>query len=89
MSNFSFIPLIVSENKIFFNIFRKIALHLAPATNHLSNLDKSHMERGGLLRVDVNEELKYLGKFKKKMGWGSGWGGQDGCEQCIEVFYEN
>ena len=40
------------------------------------------------LRVDVNEELKYLGKFKKKKIWGGGgggggvWlGGQDGCEQ--------
>ena len=32
---------------------------------------------GGGVRVDVNEELKYLGKFKKKWGWGrvggSGW----------------
>ena len=39
------------------------------------------------IRVDVNEELKFLGKLKKKIGWGggvgggSGWGGgQDGCE---------
>ena len=32
--------------------------------------------------MGVNEELKYLGKFKKKLGGGgSGWGGQDGCEQ--------
>ena len=36
--------------------------------------------------MDVNEELRYLGKFKKKIGGGgggrgggSGWGGQDGC----------
>ena len=46
---------------------------------------------GGGVRVDVNEELKYLGKFKKKkIGGGGGrggggggvWlGGQDGCEQ--------
>ena len=29
---------------------------------------------GGGVRVDVNEELKYLGKFKKKkIGGGSGW----------------
>ena len=41
--------------------------------------------------MDVNEELKFLGKFKKKW-WGgvrgSGWGGggQDGCERRIEVF---
>ena len=33
--------------------------------------------------MDVNEELKFLGKFKKKIGGGggvggSGWGGQDG-----------
>ena len=44
--------------------------------------------------MDVNEELKYLGKFKKKFGRGGvgiavggggggrvGLGGQDGCEQ--------
>ena len=43
---------------------------------------------GGGVRVDVNEELKYLGKFKKKNLWGGrgsgvgvGLGGQDGCEQ--------
>ena len=45
--------------------------------------------------MDVNEELKFLLKFKKKnggggLGWGggggSGWGGQGGCEQRIEVF---
>ena len=37
--------------------------------------------------MDVNEELKYLEKFKKKifLGGGVGLGGQDGCEQ-IEVF---
>ena len=30
---------------------------------------------GGGIRVDVNEELKYLGKLKKKIGGGgSGWG---------------
>ena len=29
---------------------------------------------GGGVRVDVNEELKYLGKFKKK-NWGGGGGG--------------
>ena len=36
---------------------------------------------GGGVRVDVIEELKFLGKFKKKIGgggsggsgWGSGW----------------
>ena len=50
---------------------------------------------GGLgrgVRVDVNEELKCLGKIQKKIwgvgsgGWGSGWwggGGQDGCERRI------
>ena len=35
--------------------------------------------RVGGVRVDVNEELKFLGKFKKKIGWGGvrggGWGG--------------
>ena len=38
---------------------------------------------GGGVRVDVNEDLKYLGKFKKKKvgGGGVGLGGQDGCEQ--------
>ena len=39
-----------------------------------------------MVRVDVNEELKYLGKFKKKKFRGGGGGGggrvdQDGCEQ--------
>ena len=41
--------------------------------------------------MDVNEELKFLCKFKKKYfffggGGGSGWGSQDGCERRIEVF---
>ena len=48
---------------------------------------------GGGVRVDVNQELKFFGKFKKK-NWGggrwvhggSGLGGQDGCERRIEVF---
>ena len=40
--------------------------------------------------MNVNEELAFLRKFKKK--WGvlggrvAGGGGQDGCEQRIEVF---
>ena len=37
--------------------------------------------RGGGVRVDVIEELKFLGKFKKKMGGvgvGSGGGGVGG-----------
>ena len=48
-------------------------------------------ERGGV-RVDVNEELKFLGKFKKKMGGGRvafggvGLRGQGGCERRIEEF---
>ena len=44
---------------------------------------------GGGVRVDVNEELKFLGKFKKKIGGGvrgCWFGGQDGCERRIEVF---
>ena len=50
--------------------------------------------------MDGIEELKFLGKFKKKIGvrgWGGeggggavvglgGWGGQGGCERRIEVF---
>ena len=50
----------------------------------------------GPVKVDVNEELKFLGKFKKKMvggrgscrggGDGGGGGGQSGCVRCIEVF---
>ena len=45
--------------------------------------------------MDVNEELKFLGKFtQKKFGGGcrgwvrgwSGWGGQGGCERRVEVF---
>ena len=42
----------------------------------------------GGVRVDVNEELKFWGKFKNKNlggSGGSGWG-QDGCERRIEVF---
>ena len=48
---------------------------------------------GGGQGMDVNQELKFFGKFKKKNwgggGWvhgGSGLGGQDGCERRIEVF---
>ena len=52
---------------------------------------------GGGVRVDVNQELKFFGKFKKKKNWGggggsmggSGLGGQNGCERRIEVFCEN
>ena len=50
--------------------------------------------RVGGVRVDVNEELKFLGKLKKKkfrgggsVGVGSGgggqWGGQGGCERNV------
>ena len=52
--------------------------------------------RVGGIRVDVNEELKFLGKFKKKNlggggggGLGVGLGGQGGCERRIEVFVKN
>ena len=44
---------------------------------------------GGGVRMDVNEGLKFLGKFKKKKiggGGGVGFGGQGGCERRIEVF---
>ena len=51
------------------------------------------VELGGGVRVDVKEELKFLRKFKKKMGggWGKGGGegsvgGQGGCDRRIEVF---
>ena len=35
--------------------------------------------------MDVNEELKFFGKFKKKIGGvrGVGLGGQGGCERRI------
>ena len=38
--------------------------------------------------MDVNEELKFLGKFTKKIGGGGVWvgSGQGGCERRIEVF---
>ena len=42
--------------------------------------------------MDVNQELKFFGKFKKKIlgggggGVGVGLGGQDGCERRIEAF---
>ena len=50
---------------------------------------------GGGVRVDVIEELKFLGKLtiffwgggREGSGGGSGWwGGQGGCERRIEVF---
>ena len=46
---------------------------------------------GGGVRVDVNEELKFLGKLEKKIGGGVRGGvglgmGQDGCERRIEFF---
>ena len=54
-------------------------------------------DRVGAVRVDVNEELKFLGKFKNKyflggsgggggVGLGGGGVGQDGCERRIEIF---
>ena len=33
---------------------------------------------GGGVRVDVKEELKFLGKFKKKKKWGGDLGGRVG-----------
>ena len=54
---------------------------------------------GGGVRVEVNEELKFLGKFtQKNIRWcrdgGSDWGvglvgGQGGCERRIKGFCEN
>ena len=43
---------------------------------------------GGGVRVDVIEELKFLGKFTKKIGGGGRVcvGDQGGCERNIEVF---
>ena len=38
------------------------------------------------VRVDVNEELKFLGKFTKKNFGGGGGGGQGEFERRIEVF---
>ena len=43
---------------------------------------------GGGVRVDVNQELKFFGKFKKKNGGGGLGGGQGGCESRIEVFWK-
>ena len=46
----------------------------------------------GGVRVDVIEELKFWGKFTKKLGdrggdgGGVGLGGQGGCDRRIEVF---
>ena len=39
-----------------------------------------------MVRVDVNKEFKFFVKIKKKMGGGSGWGGQGGCDRRIKVF---
>ena len=38
---------------------------------------------GGGVRVDVNEELKFLGKFKKKI-WGGGGSGGGGGGSVVE-----
>ena len=44
---------------------------------------------GGGVRLDVNEELKFFVKIKKKnWGGGAGWGDQGGCERRIEVFWK-
>ena len=41
-------------------------------------IQKKKLGGGGRgVRVDVNEELKFLGKFKKK-NWGGGGGGGSG-----------
>ena len=40
--------------------------------------------------MDVNQELKFFGILKKKIGKGGPGGrveGQDGCERRIEVFF--
>ena len=42
----------------------------------------------GGFRVDVNGELKFLGKFTTKKNRGGGGGGQGGCERRIEVLVE-
>ena len=54
---------------------------------------------GGGVSVDVNEELKFSGKFTQKIrggGWREGGqvggqvgGGQGGCERRIEFFCDN
>ena len=59
-------------------------------------IQKKNWGGGGGVRVDVNEELKFLGKFQQqKLGGGPGGGGsgvgglgevQDGCERKIEVY---
>ena len=51
---------------------------------------------GGVVRVDVIEELKFLGKFTKKIlgggvggGWGGGGGGQVGGGVRVDVNKES
>ena len=64
---------------------------------HTQNIFKESIggRVGGGVRMDVNEELKFLWKFKKKKIWGGGvgsgrggvgLGGQGRCEQRSEVF---
>ena len=51
MQSFSFIPLMISEGKIFKYFFRKFTLYVAMATPFkFSVLDKIHMNRRGLLK---------------------------------------
>ena len=56
---------------------------------------KTVLNKQNWVGVDVNQELKFFGKFKKKIGGGGGGsggvgggglGGQDGCERRTEVL---
>ena len=49
IQSFSFIPLMASEKKSFEYLFRKFTLYVVMATNQISDLDKIHMNRRGLL----------------------------------------
>ena len=50
MQSFSFIPLPISEEKIFEYFFENLPFYVAMATNQISDLDKIHMNRRGLLK---------------------------------------
>ena len=60
---------------------RRIGKFLGKFTKKKFQGGGSVWEGGGGVRVDVNEELKFLCKFKKKKNWGGGgsggwgWGG--------------
>ena len=61
MQSFSFIPLMASEEKIFEHFFKTLPFMLPWQPIKLSNLDKIHINRRGLLKKHFcKKKSKYL-----------------------------